>query len=420
MSYSPVKRQDFAPSCPSGGTWWACGYGTYFVGCCARDPCDITCAQGNLYPGAFDPSRYGLFPDATCGTGSKFYTCVPSGKNTFWGCCKTNPCSQGGECPDGDLEPAILNRDELRSAYHASGGTTMTSATRTASTTSPTVTSDPSTTDALTPTDTSPPKHKTNVAAIAGGAAGGGFGLAVIVALLIYYICHAKKSRKDHTDSVVRRLSDIPAAMTEKDKGSKGHDAPPGYTSPNPNYYTQDPSQYTTYAHIPHQSYNPVPQEMPIEPLTPVPYIRQPVVGHNRGFSELSGDTAIISELGTPIPSPNKQDGIVYSSPTYPETQYMQPSPSSPQPQFGQQNALVAQPQLSQQLSPISPQSPYSQHGPQRVQSQERVESWMEHQVHDDRLGAPESWIEYPPDDGSTDPMSALRRTSQAIMWTRC
>lgn len=71
MAYTPFKRQDFAPSCPAGGTWWSCGYGTYFVGCCARDPCDITCAQGNLYPGAFDPTAYGTFPDATCGTGSK-------------------------------------------------------------------------------------------------------------------------------------------------------------------------------------------------------------------------------------------------------------------------------------------------------------------------------------------------------------
>jgi hypothetical protein len=159
---------------------------------------------------------------------------------------------------------------------------------------------------------------------------------------------------------------------------------------------------------------------MPIEPLTPIPYIRKPVAGHNRGFSELSGDTAIISELGTPLPSPNKQDGFIYSNPTNPETQYMQPSPSSPQPQFGQQNAPLAQPQLSQQQAPVSPQSPYSQHGLQSVQSQEAVQNWMEHQVHDDGLRAPESGIYYPPDDGSTDPLSALRRTSQAIMWTRC
>ncbi|KAI2477790.1 hypothetical protein Ptr902_10952 [Pyrenophora tritici-repentis] len=81
MSSNLTVRQDFSPSCPSGGTWWACGYGTYFVGCCARDPCDITCAAGNLYPGAFDPTQYGKFPDATCGTGSKFYTCTAGRKS---------------------------------------------------------------------------------------------------------------------------------------------------------------------------------------------------------------------------------------------------------------------------------------------------------------------------------------------------
>ena len=31
----------------------------------------MTCAQGNLYPGGFDPAAYGTFPDATCVTGSQ-------------------------------------------------------------------------------------------------------------------------------------------------------------------------------------------------------------------------------------------------------------------------------------------------------------------------------------------------------------
>ena len=83
MNDGLLRRQAFAPRCPAGGTWWSCGYGTYFVGCCARDPCQITCAQGNLYPGGFDANAYGTFPDATCGTGSKFYTCTAGA--TFWG-----------------------------------------------------------------------------------------------------------------------------------------------------------------------------------------------------------------------------------------------------------------------------------------------------------------------------------------------
>jgi hypothetical protein len=43
----------------------------FFVGCCARDPCDIICAQGNLTPGGFNPDGYGKVPDATCGTGAQ-------------------------------------------------------------------------------------------------------------------------------------------------------------------------------------------------------------------------------------------------------------------------------------------------------------------------------------------------------------
>lgn len=364
MAYTPFKRQDFAPSCPSGGTWWSCGYGTFFVGCCARDPCDITCAQGNLYAGAFDPASYGKFPDATCGTGSKFYTCT-AGK-TFWGCCKTNACSQGG-CPDGDLEPAILNRDDLRSAYHATGGSTMTSATRTStsSATSASRTVDSQTTSA---TASAVPKDKAPVAAIAGGAAGGAFALAVIITLLVYYCCHAKKSRRGHTDTVVRRLSDLPAMMAERDKaGLSAPDAPPGYSSPDPNFYPQGASQYQTYAH--HQQYHqyiPEPQELPIEPVTPGPYSAKPVgPGHQRGASELSGDTALRSELGTPLPSPKAQQMqfAQQSSPRTPQSSQFRRSPLTLQTQFGQQNS-------------------------RSVQSHDSVQNWVAHQSWQTQTGS--------------------------------
>ncbi|CAO2657608.1 Nn.00g037340.m01.CDS01 [Neocucurbitaria sp. VM-36] len=358
MSYTPVKRQDFVPSCPSGGTWWACGYGTYFVGCCARDPCDITCAQGNLYPGAFNPTSYGEFPDATCGTGSKFYTCAAG--QTFWGCCKTNACSQSG-CPDGDLEPAILNREDLRSAYHATGGTTLTSATRTSTTssTAPSRTSDTATTATpATLINSSEPKN--HVAAIAGGAAGGAFGLAVILALLIYYFCHAKKSRKGHTDTVVRRLSDLPAMTAEKDKritplpSDAAAPPPPDYSSPNPNYPQQlpplNPSQYAPYAYTTtqqqqyrHHQHGAYPlhserQELPIEPLSPIPFSQKNnpegyhYQQHRRDLSELSGETAVRSELGIPLPSPT---GFVPST-------RLKPTLGSGK-GFGQQNTMTPQ-----------------------------------------------------------------------------
>ncbi|KAH9868268.1 hypothetical protein J1614_007340 [Plenodomus biglobosus] len=190
MNNSLHRRQDFAPRCPVGGTWWACGYGTKFVGCCTKDPCTINCAQGNLYPGAFDPAAYGTFPDLTCGAGSQFYTCTAL--DTFWGCCKTNPCSQGG-CPNGHLEPAFINREDQLIAYHATdASTTLSTATQTA-------TSRPSTIPANT-AGTPNSKDDKHVAAIAGGTAGGVFVLTATAGLLIYYTCFIRKSRKAHAE----------------------------------------------------------------------------------------------------------------------------------------------------------------------------------------------------------------------------
>jgi hypothetical protein len=45
----------------------------------------------------------------SCGIGAKFFTC---GKEGFFGCCKTNPCTQDGGCRDGDLVPAFMERPD--------------------------------------------------------------------------------------------------------------------------------------------------------------------------------------------------------------------------------------------------------------------------------------------------------------------
>ncbi|KAF1830158.1 hypothetical protein BDW02DRAFT_583100 [Decorospora gaudefroyi] len=320
------RRQEFSPSCPAGGTWWACGYGTFFVGCCARDPCEITCAQGNLYPGAFNPDAYGSFPDATCGTGSKFYTCTAG--DTFWGCCKTNACAQSG-CPDGDLEPAILNRDDQRSAYHATGGSTSsTSASSTSlpsssSSSSTTITTTTSTTNPPSPTPSNQTEKPPPIAAIAGGAAGASFTLAAIIGLLIYYFCYAKnKSRKTHPtpetthppparrnpgrpedenkplegtyhDNIYEPMPLLAAMSRRKNKMNVRQLTsflpvePPSYSSPNPNLHP--------YAH------HPEPQELP---TTSIPLFRANTSarksaydGHVRELSELAGDDRAACEL---------------------------------------------------------------------------------------------------------------------------
>lgn len=74
--------------------------------------------------------------------------------------------------------------------------------------------------------DPVPQSNGPPVGAIAGGAVGGTVALAVIAGLLIYYFCHAKKSRKGHDDTIARRESDIPAMAVAHDstKGTYPND----------------------------------------------------------------------------------------------------------------------------------------------------------------------------------------------------
>jgi hypothetical protein len=98
--------------CPSGGDWYACSTGTYFAGCCAVNPCSITCPVQDLYPVLFDGALFGTFPDMSCDSGSDFYICGRSSHNaSFFGCCKSNACVNAA-CPVGDLTPAFIKRPE--------------------------------------------------------------------------------------------------------------------------------------------------------------------------------------------------------------------------------------------------------------------------------------------------------------------
>jgi hypothetical protein len=106
----------FSPSCPAGGTWYVCGAGSKskFVGCCSTDPCSSKsngCPAGSLQPAAFSASAYGTFADQECSAGL-FYTCTSP---PFLGCCKSNPCAQGG-CPRTDLASAFLSSDPGKAA----------------------------------------------------------------------------------------------------------------------------------------------------------------------------------------------------------------------------------------------------------------------------------------------------------------
>ncbi|KAF2692065.1 hypothetical protein K458DRAFT_325913 [Lentithecium fluviatile CBS 122367] len=319
MSPAFSKRQDFGFTCSAGGTWYACDSGSKFVGCCASDPCSIGCSDGNISPGSFDPDQYGKFPDASCGSGSRFYTCTSGA--TFWGCCKSNPCSNGSECPVGDLTPAFIDLPAQVQAYQPTGSatssTTSATSTRASQTTavstgsSATSTSSTSaSTSATAAAVTQSAHHDKNIAVIAGGAAGGGVALAFLVGLFVYFIMHTKRSRGQHQESLERRQSDLGAALTadKSDKsGFYGSEAPPMYTSPQ--------NKMHAFPHDPHHSqqqqhheqiyqYNP----NPIEPLelpatsTSPRNIWQP--HRPNRLSELPTDSAQRSELESPAPSP--------------------------------------------------------------------------------------------------------------------
>lgn len=105
-----TSNPSFEPYCPFGGSWYACGNGAKFTGCCGEDPCnDNGCSAGQLYAASFQASNYGLFPDQECGAGL-WYTCVWENQtvDTFMGCCQSNPCSNKG-CPVDSLAAGYLS-----------------------------------------------------------------------------------------------------------------------------------------------------------------------------------------------------------------------------------------------------------------------------------------------------------------------
>lgn len=109
----------FQPSCPSGGSFYVCNtLKSSFVGCCATDvdPCTSPngCSKGNLRSTSFDKTYFGQFHDQSCNDGS-FYTCTGTKPGPFMGCCKSNPCANGG-CAAVDLEAMRLSSDPKAAA----------------------------------------------------------------------------------------------------------------------------------------------------------------------------------------------------------------------------------------------------------------------------------------------------------------
>jgi hypothetical protein len=159
-----------------------------FVGCCQTDadPCSTGCAAGAIQTVSFNGSYYGKFPDAGCADPAKFYTCgnTPSGQNTFWGCCKINPCANTpfATCPSSSLDGAFIGKPEQVAFYVSSELATGTS-------TSPTSTASP------TSTSSSGGGSSSNGAVI-GGAVGGALGALLIVGLVVFFLWRKRRNAK--------------------------------------------------------------------------------------------------------------------------------------------------------------------------------------------------------------------------------
>lgn len=158
-----LPRANLQPSCLASGSFYACDYGSRFLGCCTSDPCDNGCPADKLRPITYNTGFTNSSP-GLCSAGSFWYKC-PRTDPPFIGCCRRVACRLGG-CPDGNLTAATLPTDsQAKEPWSPSG---------------------------------KPSKGK-NTGAIAGGVVGGVAGITLIVLLLAWWRWRrAKISRADH------------------------------------------------------------------------------------------------------------------------------------------------------------------------------------------------------------------------------
>ena len=217
-----LPRHAFSPSCPSGGTFYACQSGTNFVGCCNSEACSNGCSDGNLEPANFNTAYYGQFKDQECPTGSRWYTCTGT-KPPFMGCCKSNPCSNDG-CPAGDLTAGFLSSNpkvaadflpsgaasSSTSSLTSSESSTSTSASHTSSTVSTTSSVSFSTASSAAAAATYAVTAQASAIAapvasqhsstetIAGASVGGVGATLVLLALLAFFIRRKTNNSRQH------------------------------------------------------------------------------------------------------------------------------------------------------------------------------------------------------------------------------
>ncbi|KAI4175741.1 MAG: hypothetical protein LQ348_006098 [Seirophora lacunosa] len=220
-------RQVFQPSCPRGGSWTACGFGSRFVGCCleASSACINDCSAEHLKPASFAKDRYLDVPGSVCPDDALWYTCQ-STIPTFMGCCTSNPCQQHG-CPAADLRPAHLSTDEAEAEpYSAILGPEQTASTSAAFSSSSSSSRSPPSSSA-----TSSTPH-TDTPALVGGIVGGLAAAVFLASLATAFFFLLRRRRR-----LRRQLRPEPTSPQPDDKQSpvspSNHDAP---LSPAPCY----------------------------------------------------------------------------------------------------------------------------------------------------------------------------------------
>ncbi|KAH8726975.1 hypothetical protein GQ44DRAFT_144179 [Phaeosphaeriaceae sp. PMI808] len=276
---------DFNPTCPAGGKWYACPAGTSrFVGCCTSDPCSTGCVQGNIQPVHYNSTMHGKIPDASCGTASDFYSCGFG--DTFWGCCKSNPCKAvpGPACKAGDLVPSFMERPEQFSAF--------------------------------APSSTPNPSSGSNKGAVIGGVVGGVVVVAIIIGILIFCCCRRRKRNQQKSEPEGGATASTPMMEQRPEEGFSAQYAPPTYSSPNPNVfqsmapskekpYHQQYQQYQQYA-----SHSAEPQELPAEmgPSSQHRFSELPAESSSSNGQRISempaGANRVTAELESPHVSP--------------------------------------------------------------------------------------------------------------------
>ncbi|KAH3910946.1 hypothetical protein HBI56_002550 [Parastagonospora nodorum] len=307
-------------TCPSGGQWYACGAeSSKFVGCCTSDPCSNGCVQGNVRSGGFPMADFGKFPDASCETGSNFFSC--SAAPTFWGCCKSNPCTDKPSCKEGDLVPAFLGRPEQFAAYAPSA--------------SPSPTSTPSS----APSNAS--SSSSNNGAVIGGAVGGSLGAAILVGFIVFFLCRRRKRKQQVAHDEAGAASTPKMRQRFEDNTSAqfvGQSPPPTYSSPNSQFYQPIPPPKDSSNRRSYQAYRQEAdglQELPANTTPPAGHRTSELPGEAvsyrpHGISELpSSTTRVIAELETPQTSPDIQQGEFNNDLATPTNQTSDMAPGS-------------------------------------------------------------------------------------------